>query len=106
MKAEFGEMMKVGTVDPMKYELQESQLATVKFYMQCRFKSSARLREPRFAVVGPPGSGRETYSKMICNRYGLIHVSVRELTHTEIIANTAEGRVIKDCLDNGELIPD
>lgn len=106
VKAEFGSLLKMVSVEPMKYEMQEAQIAAIKFKMQHRLKASSPLREPRLVVVGPPGSGRETYSKMICNRYGMVHVSVRDLTSKEIIANTPRGTRMKQCIDNGDPIPD
>ena len=36
----------------------------------------------------------------------MVHVSVRELTYNEIIANTPRGTRMKECIDNGEPISD
>ena len=58
VKAEFGSLLKVVTVDAMKYEMSEAQIAAVKFKMHHRLKVSSPLREPRLVVVGPPGAGR------------------------------------------------
>ena len=99
-------LLKTVSVDLMKYEISEAQINQLKSQFQFRFKVTAPLREPRVVVVGPPGAGRDTYSKLLSTRYGLVHVSTRELVSKEIMANTARGRRMKDRIDSGELVDD
>jgi len=74
--------------------------------LSIRFRENAPRRPPRIIIVGPPGSGRNTQSIAIAKTFGLVHVSARALLKNEIKFNPDVGRVISQCIDSGELIPD
>lgn len=74
--------------------------------LRIRYKSNAPRRPPRVILLGPPGSGRSTQASIIAKRYGLVHVSTRELLKNEINKNPDIGITISRCIDNGALVPD
>ena len=71
-----------------------------------RYKPGAPRRQPQVVIVGPPGSGRQSQSKLLAEQFGLVHVCVRKLLKEEIEKNPDTGRVTKNAMDNGQMIPD
>ena len=59
--------------------------------LRIRYKSNAPRRPPRVILLGPPGSGRSTQAGIIAKRYGLVHVSTRDLLKNEINKNPEIG---------------
>lgn len=57
-------------------------------------------------IFGAPGSGKGTYSDEIVARYGMGHISTGDVLRAEIKNGTEVGKVAKDLIDNGQLIPD
>jgi adenylate kinase len=59
-----------------------------------------------FLKLGPPASGKGTQSKIISKKYGMIHISVGDMLRSEMAADTELGRLIKEHMDGGKLVPD
>ncbi|MBS1626801.1 MAG: adenylate kinase [Bacteroidetes bacterium] len=57
-------------------------------------------------LFGPPGSGKGTQSKLLIEKYGLVHLSTGDLLRSEIAAQTALGLEAKALMDKGQLVPD
>lgn len=57
-------------------------------------------------IFGAPGSGKGTQSELIIKEYGLDHISTGDVLRSEIKENTALGKVAKDYIDKGQLVPD
>lgn len=57
-------------------------------------------------IFGPPGSGKGTQSALIREHYGLEHLSTGELLRKEIKEETPLGRIAKEYIDKGQLLPD
>lgn len=57
-------------------------------------------------IFGPPGSGKGTQSKLIKEKYNLLHLSTGELLRDEITAGTEQGKIIDSFISYGHLIPD
>ncbi|MCD8318408.1 MAG: adenylate kinase [Paraprevotella sp.] len=57
-------------------------------------------------IFGAPGSGKGTYSDEIVAKYGLEHISRGDVLRAEIKNGTELGKMAKDYIDNGQLIPD
>lgn len=74
--------------------------------LRIRFRSNAPRRPPRVILLGPPGSGRSTQAEMVAKRYGLVHISTRNLLKSEISKNPEVGRVISKSIDMGLPVPD
>ena len=57
-------------------------------------------------ILGAPGSGKGTQSKLIIEKYGLHHISTGDILRKEIEAQTALGAIAKDYIQQGQLVPD
>jgi len=58
------------------------------------------------ALFGPPGSGKGTQSKLVLEKYGLIHISTGDILRKEIAESTPLGLKVKSIIDRGELVED
>ncbi len=59
----------------------------------------------RLSLFGPPGVGKGTQAKLLVKRLHLKHISTGDLIRTAIKQNTAVGRVAKQYVAAGELVP-
>ncbi len=57
-------------------------------------------------LFGPPGAGKGTQSKKLCDKYNLIHLSTGDLLRDEISRATQLGMQAKSLMDKGELVSD
>lgn len=57
-------------------------------------------------IMGKPGAGKGTQSKMILDHYQLTHISTGDIYRNEIKMGTAIGIEAKKYLDQGNLMPD
>ena len=57
-------------------------------------------------LIGPPGSGKGTQSRLISEKYGLQHLSTGELLRQEVAAGTEAGVATQTLIENGRLAPD
>ncbi len=57
-------------------------------------------------IFGAPGSGKGTQSDLIISKYGLSHISTGDVLRNEIKNETELGKIAKQYIDNGQLIPD
>ena len=57
-------------------------------------------------LFGPPGAGKGTQAKKLCEKYSLIHLSTGDLLRDEISRGTALGLQAKSIMDKGELVSD
>ncbi len=60
----------------------------------------------RFIFLGPPGSGKGTYSSRAADRLGIAHISTGDLFREEAARGTPLGKKLKKIMDSGELVPD
>ncbi len=56
--------------------------------------------------IGPPGSGKGTQSKLLHDRYGLVHLSTGDMFREAISQKTDVGLKAKSFMDRGEYVPD
>ena len=56
--------------------------------------------------LGPPGVGKGTQAKRICDRFDIIHLSTGEILRTEIAVQSNIGNQAKLFIDKGKLVPD
>lgn len=62
---------------------------------------------PIIWLVGPPGCGRTTQSKLICDAYSYEQIRMTELLALEATKETDRGRVIREAMDNTDkTLPD
>ncbi|MCU1363582.1 MAG: adenylate kinase [Acidimicrobiaceae bacterium] len=57
-------------------------------------------------VLGKQGAGKGTQSQLLCERYGLIHISTGDILRAAVQNGTALGRQVKSILDAGQLVSD
>ncbi|CAB4344956.1 MAG: adenylate kinase [Actinobacteria bacterium] len=60
----------------------------------------------RLLIMGPPGAGKGTQAAMICNEFGVQHVSTGDLFRLNLSQGTALGQEAKKYMDAGEYVPD
>lgn len=62
---------------------------------------------PKYIVLlGPPGAGKGTQAQIISNELGLPHISSGDLFRENLKGQTELGKLAKDYIDRGELVPD
>ena len=57
-------------------------------------------------LLGPPGAGKGTQSKLIVDRYGIPQISTGDLLRNNIALGTALGIKARAIMARGELVPD
>ena len=60
----------------------------------------------RIVLLGAPGSGKGTQSKLICESLNIPHISTGDIFRDNISKNTFLGRQVKEYINKGELVPD
>lgn len=60
----------------------------------------------RLLVIGAPGAGKGTQSKLICESLGIPHLSTGDILRSEISSGTALGNKVKEYVESGKLVPD
>ena len=60
----------------------------------------------RLLIMGPPGAGKGTQAAMICQEFGVPHVSTGDLFRLNLTQGTALGQEAKKYMDAGEYVPD
>ena len=56
--------------------------------------------------IAPPAAGKGTQSELLCNKYGLLHISTGDLLREESKKETELGQEIKEKMSTGKLIDD
>jgi adenylate kinase len=57
-------------------------------------------------LLGPPGAGKGTQAARLAADLGLAHVATGDLFRAHVAAGTELGRLAKDYMDRGQLVPD
>lgn len=60
----------------------------------------------KLIFLGPPGAGKGTYSKRICEQKGWAHISTGDILRENVKQQTEIGVKAKEFMDRGELVPD
>jgi adenylate kinase len=60
----------------------------------------------RLILIGPPGSGKGTQAKLLCERLQLTHVSTGDILREAIALGTPTGLLARPYLNSGQLVPD
>jgi adenylate kinase len=60
----------------------------------------------RLILLGPPGSGKGTQAKLLCERLGLVHISTGDILREAVRRNTPAGRLAQPYMVSGQLVPD
>ena len=57
-------------------------------------------------LFGPPGAGKGTQSKMICEEFNLLHISTGDILRSEIKSKSDLGNNVKKLTETGQLVED
>jgi adenylate kinase len=60
----------------------------------------------RIIFIGPPGSGKGTYSSRIAPILGIPHISTGDIFREEVKKGTALGKDVSGYMSRGDLVPD
>ena len=60
----------------------------------------------KLIISGPPGSGKGSRASRIAQALKIPHISTGDLFRKEISAGTELGRIAKDIIEQGKLVPD
>lgn len=59
----------------------------------------------RLIIVGPVGSGKQTQSQLVAQKYGVVHVKAEDVFREEMAKGTEEGGRVALCLREGTPLP-
>ena len=54
--------------------------------------------------LGPPGAGKGTHAKMLCEKYGILQLAAGDILRRNIKEGTKLGALAKDVIARGELV--
>ena len=60
----------------------------------------------RILLVGPPGAGKGTQAKRICDKLGIRQLSTGEVFRDNMARQTELGKLAQDFITKGEFVPD
>ncbi|SRR5579884_2585509 len=60
----------------------------------------------RLILLGPPGSGKGTQAKLLCERRRLVHVGTGDILREAVRQGTPAGKLAEPYIKAGKLVPD
>ncbi|VAW36915.1 Adenylate kinase [hydrothermal vent metagenome] len=57
-------------------------------------------------LIGPPGAGKGTQSKILCDKYGIVQIATGDILRASVKDNTPLGIKARVFMDKGQLVPD
>ena len=63
------------------------------------------MMKSKMIFLGPPASGKGTQTERLAKELNLPHIDTGKLLREEIAANTEDGKIAKQFIDQGQLVP-
>ncbi len=60
----------------------------------------------KITIFGPPGSGKGTQARKLCQHYGMVHISTGMLLREAVESDSELGRLVRQVIENGDLVSD
>ena len=60
----------------------------------------------KILLIGPPGCGKGTQAKLIAKKYNIPQISTGDILREHVKNSTSLGIKAKECMNNGDLVPD
>jgi adenylate kinase len=60
----------------------------------------------RLIILGPPGSGKGTQAKLLCDRLRMAHIATGDILREAVRLRTPMGQQAKPFMDQGKYVPD
>ena len=64
------------------------------------------MKNKLFTFIGPIAAGKGTQAQILCEKYGMYHLSTGQIFRDAISSETELGIKVKNLIDNGFLVPD
>jgi adenylate kinase len=69
-------------------------------------ETTLKTKWVNIVLSGPPGAGKGTQSKILCQKYNLVHIATGDLIRREIAEGTELGLKANQLINSGDLVPD
>ena len=69
-------------------------------------ETTLKTKWVNIVLSGPPGAGKGTQSKILCQKYNLVHIATGDLIRKEIAEGTELGLKANKMINDGDMVPD